>query len=229
MKNYTNKQIKINRKHIIAILIIVGLIIALCFVKILHTKIVNSKFSKQSTTFVENNEEPIFKISKILLYSNAGIVDNSIGEVLQDIDISQYTDISIQIDNKSKIKDLTEENTVKEIYIDNIKIETKSQTGERILNYKNPYLQGKYQELNNAENGTINFKVIRTKQENEDANYDEANFYTDCSNPISLGYINKNIVKSQKSYRKKMTVPLDWRSTVALTFWSCLCSVQLAM
>ena len=209
MKNYTNKQIKINRKHIIAILIIVGLIIALCFVKILHTKIVNSKFSKQSTTFVENNEEPIFKISKILLYSNAGIVDNSIGEVLQDIDISQYTDISIQIDNKSKIKDLTEENTVKEIYIDNIKIETKSQTGERILNYKNPYLQGKYQELNNAENGTINFKVIRTKQENEDANYDEANFYTDCSNPISLGYINKNIVKSYAVSEKQNSVSYD--------------------
>ena len=152
------------------------------------------KFSKKSTSFVENNEKPMFKINKILMYSSAGVIDNSTGEVLQDLDISQYTDISIEIDNKQKVQELTDENTVKELYIDNIKIENNAEKGERILNYKNPYLQGKFKMLQNCNNNRIDFKILNTNQESDDMNYDEANFYTDCSNPISLGYLNKNIV-----------------------------------
>ena len=144
MKNYNKIEIKLNSNKFIAILVILALLIGLIFVKIIHTKIVNSKFSKNSTSFVDNNEQPMFKINKILMYSSAGVVDNSIGEVLQDLDISQYTDISIGIDNKGKVQEITDENTVKELYIDNIKIENNSENGERIFNYKNPYLQGKF-------------------------------------------------------------------------------------
>ena len=124
MKNYNKKiEIKLNIKQITAVLVILALILSLIFIKIMHTKFVNYKFSKYSTSFVENNDQPIFKINKLLMYSSAGVVDKSAGEVLQDLDISQYTDISISIDNKSKIQELTDENTVKELYIDNIKIE----------------------------------------------------------------------------------------------------------
>ncbi len=210
MKNYSNKIIiKINIKHIIAILILILLLTMLFFARITHTKIVNYKFSSKSEKFIENNETPIFKIDKIIMYSSASAKDNSTGEVLQDLDISQYTDISIKINNKNKIQELTEENTIKEMYIDNIKIENSYEKGEKILNYKNPYLFGKYNELNNYQNDRIDFKIINTNQEDDETNYDETNFYTDCSNPISLGYINKNIVKNYGVSEKKNSVSFD--------------------
>lgn len=209
MKNYNKIEIKLNSKKFIAVLVILALLIGLIFVKIIHTKIVNSKFSKNSTSFVENNEQPMFKINKILMYSSAGVVDNSTGEVLQDLDISQYTDISVSIDNKEKVQELTEENTVKELYIDNIKFENSCSSGEKIFNYKNPYLQGKFKMLQNCNNNKIDFKILNTNQESDDMNYDNANFYTDCSNPISLGYINKNIVTKYAVSEKKNSVSFD--------------------
>lgn len=209
MKNYNKIEIKLNIKQISVILIIIALLLGIAFVKIIHTKYVNYKFSKKSTSFVENNEKPIFKINKILMYSSAGVIDNSTGEVLQDLDISQYTDISIEIDNKQKVQELTDENTVKELYIDNIKIENNAEKGERILNYKNPYLQGKFKMLQNCNNNRIDFKILNTNQESDDMNYDEANFYTDCSNPISLGYLNKNIVTRYAVSEKKNSISFD--------------------
>ena len=209
MKNYNNIKIKLNTRQISVILVIIALLLGLTFVKIIHIKYVNYKFTKKSTSFVENNEKPMFKINKILMYSSAGVIDNSAGEVLQDLDISQYTDISIEINNKEKVQELTEENTVKELYIDNIKIENNAEKGERILNYKNPYLQGKFKMLQNCNNNRIDFKILNTNQESDDMNYDEPNFYTDCSNPISLGYLNKNIVTRYAVSEKKNSISFD--------------------
>ena len=107
------------------------------------------------------------------------------------------------------MQELTDENTVKELYIDNIKIENNAEKGERILNYKNPYLQGKFKMLQNCNNNRIDFKILNTNQESDDMNYDEANFYTDCSNPISLGYLNKNIVTRYAVSEKKNSISFD--------------------
>ena len=213
MKNYnsSNKKIiiKINIKHIILLLIFILSIMLLFYAKIVHTRIVNYKFSMQTEKFKQDNEEPIFKVNKILLYSSAGAIDNSTGEVLQDLDISQYTDISINIESKKQNNELTDINTVKQLYIDNINIQINSDKGERILNYKNPYLSGKYRMLNNCENGRIDFKIVNTNQENDEANYDEPIFYTDCSNPISLGYLNKNIVQGYCVSEAENSVSFD--------------------
>ena len=211
MKSYNKEKIiiKINIKHIIGILVIILLILALLYSKIINTKVMNYKFAQQTEKFVDNNEEPIFKIEKILLYSSASAIDNSYGEVLQDLDISQFTDISISINNKNRIEDLTDENTIKELYIDNIKLETNSDIGEKNINYKNPYILGKFKMLDNCENQRINFKIVNTNQENENINYDEANFYTDCSNPLTLGYINKNLVEGYCVSENKNSVLFD--------------------
>ena len=40
----------------------------------------------------------------------------------------------------------------------------------------------------------VNFNIINTNSENENTDYSNPTFYTDCSNPISLGYLNKDIV-----------------------------------
>ena len=47
------------------------------------------------------NENSIFNIQKMLFYSSANAVDNTEEQSLQNLSISQYTDISIYIDNTS--------------------------------------------------------------------------------------------------------------------------------
>ena len=144
----------------------------------------------------------------ILPYSSAFANDNSNGD-LKDIDISQFTDIEIYIDNKSKVEEITAENTINEMYISNIKIESTKEDEEKIFNYKNPQKCGKYVDLSNWEADGILFNIIRTNEENESANYDQNIFFTDCSNPISLGYINRNILEGCEVSKDVGTVNFD--------------------
>lgn len=182
------------KKIVIILIEIVLLLIAIFSYRFIYTKEINKvKYAEETEQFAEENKDPIFKIEKIILYSSASAIDNSDGK-LQNLDISQFSDIEIYLDNTSKIKEITAENTINQIYIDNIKINSSSKNGEKVLNYKNPYNCGKYQNLNNFENNGIYFKVLNSNQKNNSANYDEPVFYTDTSNPISLGYINKNIL-----------------------------------
>lgn len=152
-------------------------------------------YSEESEKFVQQNQNPTFKIDQIILYNSANAVDNSNGE-LKNIDISQFSDIEIFIDNKTKIKDISAENTVNKIFIDTIKLEANYDKGEKIINYKNPLNCGKYSDLENIQEDEIAFSVINSNEKNNEADYNMPVFYTDCSNPLSLGYINKNILTS---------------------------------
>lgn len=181
-------------KILIILLEIILLVIAIFAYKYIYTKEINKvMYAEESQKFVEENKEPIFKIDKMILYNSANGIDNSEGK-LQSVDVSQFTDIIIYLNNTNKIKEITAENTINQMYIDNIKITSQSENGEKILNYKNPLNSGKYQDLKNFENNGIYFKVLNSNEKNNSANYDESVFYTDCSNPISLGFINKNIL-----------------------------------
>ena len=190
------KHIEFNFRHLIIIVFVI--LILMIGIILLYSKMVNVmkgnniKLNSQEI-FSEENKNHIFKINKIMLYSSVDVVDKSEQETLQNLNLSQYTDIAIYIDNKNYKKELTEENTIKELYIDNIKITAISSNGEKILNYKNPYLYGKYRTLQNEEN-KIKFNILHTNDENISSEYDVPTFYTDCSNPITLGYINKNVV-----------------------------------
>ena len=142
----------------------------------------------------DENENSIFNVQKILLYSSANAISNSKDQSLKDMSICQYTDLSIYIDNSQSSSELTDENSVKELYIDNIVMTSNVDKGTKILNYKNSFNVGKYTDIKQPENNRIDFKIINTNQENENHNYDEPTFYTDCSNPITLGYLNKDIL-----------------------------------
>ena len=180
------------------IIIIFVIVILTMLVVLLYSKMINSlksgnvKINTQEI-FAKQNKESIFKIDQIILYSNVDVVDESEKKSLQDLSLSQYTDIAISIDNTGVIKELTEENTIKELYIDNIQITTLSSNGEKVVNYKNPYMFGKYRNLEMA-GPKIRFNILNSNSQNLEADYDGPTFYADCSNPISLGYINKNVV-----------------------------------
>ena len=70
-------------------------------------------------------------------------------------------------------------------------------------------MSGKYVDLSNWKDDGILFNIARTNEENKNANYDENIFYTDCSNPISLGYINKNILTGCEVSKEVGTIEFD--------------------
>lgn len=190
------KKAKIIRLLMTIVAIILLIIVIIAYRYIYNREKSRAIYAEESEKFVEENQSPIFKINKIVLYSSANTTDNSENEELKNLDISQFTDIEIYIDNTGNGSELTAENTVNTLTIDDIKISSEDYSGEKILNYKNPNNCGKYVALENYKGNSINFKVNTNNTQNEFSNYDENIFYTDCSNPISLGYINKNIISN---------------------------------
>lgn len=202
------KKRKINLISTIIVIIFLGIISILGYKYIFEVETLRNRYAEESVEFIENNNNPVFRIGQIILYSSASATDNSDGQ-LKNIDISQFTDMSIYIDNKGKIEEITPENTINEMYITNIKIESALENGEKIFNYKNPKKTGKYVELNNWQQDGILFSIINTNPKNDLANYDENVFYTDCSNPISLGFINKNILTNCEVSGEVGTINFD--------------------
>ena len=209
MNVFENFKIK-NVKLAFVILIILTLVLLLLYYNFVFSKtFAKNKFANEMIEISDENENPIFTIQKILLYSSANAIDHSENQSLKDMSICQFTDLSIYIDNRQSVSELTEENTVKELYIDNINMTSNSDKGSKLLNYKNPLSFGKYKELEESQNNRIDFKIINTNQENENNNYDEPTFYTDCSNPITLGYLNNDILTNYSVSADSKTVSFN--------------------
>ncbi len=185
---------KIKNVKLAFVLLIVAAFIVLILYNVFVFSGLNKKnaFTNQMLEIASENENPIFNVQRISTYSSANAFNEEDNRSLQNMSISQFSDIAIYLDNSLSSSDMTAENTISELYIDNINISTASDKGTKILNYKNSLDFGKYKDLSNADR--IDFKVVRSNEENENNNYDEPTFYTDCSNPITLGFLNKNIV-----------------------------------
>ena len=275
------RKIKIKDKWIKPIFLcffIIIIILLFAYGNIISKNIKRKKFANENMKSYENNKEQVFKVEKILICSSANAVDFSEKQTLQDMSIYQYTDIAVYINNGDE---LTNKNTVKKLYIDNISLEGTSDIGKKSLNYKNILKFGLKKDnktksntdendttsghdvfaglLNNTSSsnsaidvGSINtndedemisltnntssenvandtlkqvenssasedseesqaeqkdekidFNIVYTNEENEKANYDEPTFYTDCSNPITLEYLNNDIVTHYKMDENK--------------------------
>ena len=128
----------------------------------------------------------------MIIYNSADVIPSSESQYLTNLKICQYSDICIYIENNIVDSKLTDANTIKKMYIDNINISSTSNLGEKCLNYKSPIELGKYVDLSATER--LDFEIIKNNKQNNDTNYETPTFYTDCSNPIVLEYLNKNIV-----------------------------------
>ncbi len=205
------KKLKIkNERLVFTILIIALFVVFLLYYNLVFSVVfARNAFANEMIEIADENENSIFNVQKILLYSSANAIDNSDDLSLKNMSISQFTDISIFIDNTSTISELTNENTIKELYIDNIVASSNGNIGTKILNYKNPLSFGKYEDVKEPENNRIDFNIVNTNQENENNDYSNPTFYTDCSNPISLGYLNKDILTNYSVSQDANTVSFN--------------------
>ena len=204
---------KIRIKHHKTVLTI--FILLLCLLSFLYydlifrTSYAKDEFSTQVEKVAEQNENPIFKIQKILIYSSANAIDKSENESLQDLSILQYSDIAITIDNTSTVYDLTNENTVKNLYIDNISITTGSDKGQQYVNYKSAFDFAKYKEIEELDGDKIEYKIVSTNDENNNTDYAQPTFYADCSNPITLEYMNQDIITNYAASSDSNTISFN--------------------
>ena len=196
-------------KLMLLLLLIILLLCILAYSYIFYASYCRNEFVNQSLKISEQNQLSVFKVNKILIYSSANAINNRSDNSLEDLNICQYTDIAIYIDNTSSISDLTTQNTVKELWIDNIKITPNSDLGSQVLNYKNLNNFGKFDNITSANNSRIDFNIVNTNEQNETSDYSTPTFYTDCSNPISLGYINSGIVKNYSIHDNINSVVLN--------------------
>ena len=200
-----------NNKFVLPILLIV--ILAILYIDgkfIFLKKIQINRCVKDMIAISDANKVPVFKVSKIIKYSSADAVDNTVEQNLQDLSIYQYSDIAIYIDNLSD--ELTEENSIKELYLDNFNIDVAYKYGTPTLYYKNPLEISKFRLIDENEiKDKLEYEIVYTNEENEKSDYEKPIFYTDCSNPITIGYINKNIVNNYEVTKDNGLVSFDGR------------------
>ena len=205
------KKIKIkHHKTVMTILILILCLLAFLYYDLIfRTTYAKDEFSTQMEKIAEQSENPVFKIQRIIVYSSANAIDTSENESLQDLSILQYSDIAIYLDNTSTVYDLTNENTVKELYIDNISISTGSDKGHQYVNYKNALDFAKYKEIEEPDSDKIEYNIVNTNDENNNTDYEIPTFYTDCSNPITLEYMNEDIITNYAASSDSNTISFN--------------------
>lgn len=148
----------------------------------IKTSFENSTISKATL-----NDKTIFNIEKIVMFSNGYATTNDTNLDIWNLNVSQFTDIAIYINNNID-NGLNDENIIKDLSINNIRFNPTPLLGSPSLNYKNINNFGKYTELVNSSN--VNFDII---DYNTQVNYDKKEIYNSLQTPITLGYVNKNI------------------------------------
>ena len=176
-------------KKFLKILLIIIFFI-LCFYLFYYFIFVHLKVLQNSSQTPKNNP---FSLAKIVVYSSAygENKDTTFEQSKWILDIFQYSDIALYIDNGNA--ELNSENTIKKLWIENVKITTP--------NLGSPHLYY----LNSLNFGTANFnkqdeisehlEFTVLNDENLDSNlqYNTPTFFTDCSNPITLKYVNHSV------------------------------------
>ncbi len=194
-----------DRKKVITFRIVFGIVIFIIIIGvIIYFNLINktddasSKNNQNISQGSKSNEDEktIFEIDNILLYSSANALNNS--ETQKDywnLNIYQYTDMSISINNHVYSDKLTSKNLVSKLYIDNVNFSVKPTLGSPGLFYKNPNSLGMpvVDDLDNQITDRMDFTVNSV---NSTVDYTKPSFYTDCSNPLTLSYVNSNVYSS---------------------------------
>lgn len=205
------KKIDLNNKKLLTLLIVIIILIILLqsYIKIINKYRNNRIFALESEKYAKEFANPVFKIDKIMVYSDANVEDLSENKNLSDINVSQFTDFAIYIDNMVKDDELTEENTINRIYIDNIGItvNTQEEIGQKKFSSKSIDDLGKYIPIGESVK-EINYSVIHKNSDKELIDNTKS-FYTDCSDPLILSYVNENIVQNKDASGSGEKLSLD--------------------
>lgn len=177
------------KKILIIITMILFAIVFFLSYLLFNKYVLKKNFENDMLSFANKNENIIFDIDKIVLFSNCDAKNKTSSLTNFTIEnLYQYTDIALFIKSSSDEKNV--KNTLKSVYIDNINFNSYPQAGEPKLYFKS---------LNNFAKSDIldenlitdNFNFNITSNDNADLNLPI--LYNNLANPITLSYVNSNI------------------------------------
>ena len=183
IKNIDKKTLK--TIYILSALIVVFLFAFLYFLK---NVIIKYKFEKIYTAAAQLNEDTVFTLDKIVLFSSATVNTNELKNSVWNINISQFSDICVYLNNIQNTNN--SKNIIKELYIDNISF-SETEFGTPIFYKKNLNDFGKctYSEDSKISD-RFNFNIISKDSE---INYYNNEIYNNLSTPLTIGFYNKDI------------------------------------
>lgn len=178
------------KKFILTIVTILLFIVVLILVNITcYQYFLKNKFEKSIMSFSSKNENTVFQIKNIIFFSSCDVKNKNASSSNFTIEkLYQYTDMALFITSPSKDKTL--ENTLKKVYIDNIKFTKLPTLGEPKLYYKNIY---NFAKSDIIDTNLINDKLDFTITSDDNASLDTPTLYNNLANPIVLSFVNSNI------------------------------------
>ena len=208
--NLNNKKLlpKLLRRLLTLIIAIVILIIIFkWYIKIINNYRNDRIFALESEKYGKEVNNPVFKIDKIMTYSDANIEDLSENQDLSRVNITQFTDFAIYIDNLVKNDELTEENTINNIYVNNIGISSTGDSGKKKFSSKSIDSLGKYIPILESSKEVL-YDVVHKNDDKDKVDVSKS-FYTDCSEPLIISYVNENIVQAVDASSSGEKLALD--------------------
>lgn len=183
LKNLNKKTLRII--YFLSILLIIFIFIYLYFIRNIFIK---GNFEKEYTKISSLNDETVFSLNKIVFFSSATVDAKELNNAVWNLNISQYTDIAIYLNNSPNSN--SNKNTVKEFYINNISI-TPTEYGTPCLykKSKTDFGRSSYSDENKI-NDNFYFNI-----ESDIANINNSNNSIDknLSSPLILGFYNKDV------------------------------------
>lgn len=208
-----------NKKQIILTIITILLIVISIFIisSIFNRYSLKKNLEDSILSFALKNENDIFKIDKIVLFSGCNAKNKSASSSNFTIEnLYQYTDIALFI--KSINEEKTYENTFKKVWINNLNFSKKPEIGNVNLYYKNINNFAKSDIIDTYPiNDSLDFEISSESE----APLDSPTLYNNLANPIVLSYVNTEIksdytitdtsipITYDGSLLKKCNVPLD--------------------
>ena len=180
-----------NKKKIILTIITFILFLIVFFLSYLvfNKYVLKRNFEDNIISFANKNQQTIFEINKVALFSSCDAKNKNISSSNFTIEnLYQFTDMALFISSPSTEKTL--ENTLNKVYIDNINFSKSPSLGTPSLYYKNIANFAKSDIIStNLINNKLDFSISTEDQ----ANLDTPTLYNNLANPIVLSFVNENI------------------------------------
>ena len=178
------------KKKILTIITLILFIIVFILAYLLFQKyILKINFENSVLPFASKNEKNIFKVNKIVLFSNCDAKNKTASSTNFTIEnLYQYTDIAIFIDSPAQEKTL--ENTLKSVSIKNINFSTPPSLGEPKLYFKG---LSSFAKSDLVEENLIKDSLDFTITSEDETNLDTPVLYNNLANPLTISYVNTNI------------------------------------
>lgn len=222
---------KLKRKNFFIKLAITIVLTIFCIILVINTikvNLTNKKFADQISDISKINSQTIFSIDRIYLYSSADAKSNETNKPIWDLDIYQFTDIALYINNRDE-DGVTYSNTIKELSIDNVRFNN-LETGTPKLYYKNVE---EFAKLDIIEENEITDKLDFNIVNSGTVDYAKPILYSNCQNPITLEYVNSKMKEETKI--TDISTPLTYdgsllkKSGILLSKIGCMLSFRVTI